>query len=182
MVKRFKPKFTLLEREILEFLFLNAGSFFNQRNLAKSLGVSSTAVSKSLKKLENDKLLIKSKDSSTKIISIGLNRDNPLTIQLKRADNLRRIYESGLYNYFEEAFFGATLILFGSYSFGEDISNSDIDIAVIGRKEKGTDLKVFEKILNRKIVIQFYPDFKHIHKNLRENIFNGIVLKGGVEV
>lgn len=182
MVEMLKLKFTLLQREILEFLFLNAGKAFNQRNLAKELKVSSTAISKSLKKLENEKMILKNKDASTKIISIELNRDNPRIIQLKRADNLRLIYESSLYDYLDNAFLGTTIILFGSYSFGEDTIKSDIDIAIIGRKEKEMDLNKFERIFGRKIIIQFYQNFKEIHKDLRENLLNGILLKGGIEL
>ena len=81
-----------------------------------------------------------------------------------------------------QSFAGSTIILFGSYSRGEDTVNSDIDIAIIGRKEKDVNLKRFEKILERKITINFYSSFKSIHTHLKENIFNGIVLAGGVEL
>ena len=65
---------------------------------------------------------------------------------------------------------------------GEDLSNSDIDIAVIGRKEKEINLNHYEKELERKIHINFYNSFKHIHKNLKENICNGILIAGSVEL
>lgn len=182
MVETSKLKLTQLQHEILEFLFANAGKSFNQRNLAKELDVSSTAVSKSLNKLEKEALIKNNKDFSTQIISIELNRDNPRVIQLKRAENLKSIYESGLFNYLEENLLGATIILFGSYSFGEDTFRSDIDIAAIGRKEKELDLKKFKNILGKEIIVQFYPSFKEIHKNLRENLFRGIVLMGGIEL
>ena len=47
---------------------------------------------------------------------------------------------------------------------------------------KRIDLSEFDKTLERKININFYPSFKDIHKHLRENIFNGIVLVGGIEL
>ena len=59
---------------------------------------------------------------------------------------------------------------------------SDIDIAVIGRKEKQVGLIKFEKELERKININFYDSFKNIHKHLKENLCNGIILIGGVEL
>lgn len=182
MVELLKLELTRLQGEILEFLFANAGKSFNQRNLAKELRVSSTAIAKSLKTLEEEGLIVKSKDSSTKIISIGLNRDKPLTIQLKRAENLKSIYESGLFQYLEENLLGSTIILFGSYSFGEDTVSSDIDIAIIGRKEKELNMKKFERIFGKKIILQFYSSFGEIHKNLQENILRGIVLSGGIEL
>ncbi|MBN2457778.1 nucleotidyltransferase domain-containing protein [Candidatus Woesearchaeota archaeon] len=103
-------------------------------------------------------------------------------MQQKRADNLLLIYECGLFNYLEKEFAGATIILFGSHSRGEDTINSDIDIAVIGRKDKKINVDVFEKKLERKININFYDTFKGIHKHLKENLCNGIVLSGGIEL
>lgn len=51
---------------------------------------------------------------------------------------------------------GTTVILFGSYSRGDDTINSDIDIAIIGAKERTIKLTKYEKILERKIVINSY--------------------------
>jgi len=177
-----KQKFTHLQEEVMAFLFENVEKTFNQRSLAKKLGVSSTAIAKSLNYLKKEKLILSSKDQSTKIISISLNRDNPQSIQIKRAENLKNIYLSGLFDYLSSQFMAGTIILFGSYSFGFDISTSDIDIAIIGKKEKKLELDEFEKILGKKIGVQFYPSLKEIHKNLRENILNGIILQGGVEL
>ena len=87
-----------------------------------------------------------------------------------------------LADFLEKEFAGATIILFGSYSRGEDIINSDIDIAVIGRKDKLIDLTYYEKTLDRKININFYGSFKSIHKHLKENLCNGIILIGGFEL
>jgi DNA-binding MarR family transcriptional regulator len=178
----FKPRFTQLQEKILSFLFENAGENFNQRNLAKKLNVSSTAIAKSIKKLEKENLIIKNKNPSTKIISIGLNRDNQKVIQLKRAENLKKLYESGLFDYLESNFLGGNIILFGSYSFGQDTISSDIDIAIIGNRDKELSIEKFEKILGKKIIIQFYSSFSKIHKELKENLFNGILLQGGVEL
>ena len=103
-------------------------------------------------------------------------------MQLKRVANLKQIYETGLADFLEKEFAGAAIILFGSYSRGDDIANSDIDIAVIGRKDKLIGLSAYEKLLERTININFYESWKKIHKNLKENICNGIVLAGGIEL
>jgi predicted nucleotidyltransferase len=103
-------------------------------------------------------------------------------MQLKRADNLKQIYESGLADFLEKEFAGASIILFGSYSRGEDIINSDMDIAVIGRKDKLINTTNYEKLLERTININFYDSFKKIHKHLKENLCNGIILIGSVEL
>lgn len=174
-----KLKFTLLQQEILRFLFRETEKSFNARQLSRALNVSQTAISKSLLLLKKNKLICVSKDSGR--LSIELNRNNQKIFQMKRVDNLRAIYESGLIDFLEDKFLGSTTILFGSYSRGDDISKSDIDIAIIGQ-EKEVNLKKFEKALFRKIVLNFYPSFTNIHKNLKENLCNGILLSGGIEL
>ena len=182
MVNIYKLKLTNLQRGVLRLLYVKAGISLNQRQISKILEVTQPAIMKALPQLEKDNLIKIKQDKETKRWSIELNRDYHIVIQLKRADNLRQIYETGLADFLEKEFAGAAIILFGSYSKGEDIINSDIDIAVIGRRDKQIDLSVYEKKLERKININFYESFKGIHKNLKENLCNGIILVGGVEL
>ena len=182
MVDIYKLKFTVLQCEILRLLFIKAGSSFNARGLAKNLGVSQTAVAKALPLLSQKGFVSVQKDKESGRFSIELNRDNPRVIGFKRAENLRIIYESGLVEFLTERFPGSLIVLFGSFSFGEDTVNSDIDIAVVGVKEKKTDLSGFVKKLQKPIILHFYQSLKGINKNLKENILNGIILKGGVEL
>jgi predicted nucleotidyltransferase len=158
------------------------GNPVNALRIAKTLKFSQPAVSKALPLLIKENMIIAKKDKNSGRLSIEINRDNHKIMQLKRADNLKLIYESGLADFLEKEFAGTVIILFGSYSRGEDTINSDIDIAVIGRKDKLIALEKFETILERKININFYSSFKDIHKNLKENIFNGIILYGGIEL
>ena len=163
-------------------MFIRVGDELNARQIANRLEVSQPAVSKALPFIEELNLIKLNKDKETKRFSITLNRENHKVIQLKRVDNLKLLYESGFVDYIEKEFAGATIILFGSYSKGEDTEKSDLDLAIIGRKEKHINTENYEKIFDRKIYINFYNSLKEIHKNLRENILNGIVLKGGVEL
>jgi len=182
MVDIYKSKLTNLQQAILRLLFVRMGEKLNQRAIAIALDVSATAVMKALPEMERMDFIKLEKDKESKRIAIELNRENHLVMQLKRADNLKLIYESGLVDFLEREFAGGTIILFGSYSLGEDNNKSDIDIAVIGRKDKIIDLKKFENLFSRQININFYGSFKEINKNLKDNILNGIVLCGGVEL
>ena len=176
----YKLKWTKLQVEIFSLLCLKAGESLSQREIAKILKVSPTAVGNSIKKLIDSQLI---KVEKTKTINfISFNRDERRAFELKRAENLRNIYTSGLSDYLEVELAGATIILFGSYSMGEDTNTSDIDIAVIGRKEKMLHLREYEKILNREININFYNSWKEIHEHLKNNILNGILLHGYVEL
>jgi len=182
MVNIYKLKLTILQQEILRMLSIKAGVSLNQRGIARILEVSQPAVMKAIPGLEKESLIKVQQDKESKRWSIELNRDHHKVMQLKRVDNLKQIYESGLADFLEKEFAGATIILFGSYSRGEDLINSDIDIAVIGRKDKQIDATNYEKLLERTININFYDSFKKIHKHLKENLCNGIILIGGIEL
>lgn len=182
MVNIGKLKLTVLQQDILRLLFIKVGTVLNQRGIARILNVSPPAVMKAVPGLMELGFARVTQDKESKRWSIELNRDNHKVMQLKRADNLKQIYESGFADFLEKEFAGGTVILFGSYSRGEDIVNSDIDIAVVGRKSKHVDLTQYEKVLERVITINFYDSFKVIHKHLKENLCNGIILAGGVEL
>ena len=182
MVHTSKRRLTVLQQEIVKLLFLKAGLVVNQRAIAKFLDVSPPAVMKALPLLEEENILKIKQDKESKRWAIELNTDNHRVIQLKRAENLKHIYESGLEEYLEKTYAGATIVVFGSYSRGDDIHNSDIDLAVIGRKKKEGDVRKYEQVLERKIHINFYESWSKIHTHLKENLCNGIVLSGGVEL
>jgi predicted nucleotidyltransferase len=176
----YKQKWTALENLVFSFLCMRAGEKLSQREIAILLDVSPTAVANSLKKLKEENLI---KIEKTKTINfVSFNRDEPKSIELKRVENLKSIYLSGLSDYLGEALAGATIILFGSYSKGEDTEGSDIDIAAIGRKDKMLLLEKYEKLLGRRINVNFYQSWQEIHKNLKNNILNGILLSGSVEL
>lgn len=178
----YKLKFTKLQNEIFRLLCIKTGSSLNQREIAGLLNVSPTAVSKSLPKMEQDELLRVRRDKRMNLSSVEFNRENPRAVALKRVENLKLVYESGLSDSLEDSFPGCTTILFGSYSLGEDTVKSDIDIAVMGSKKKHADLTRFEKLLERSINLQFYKDMKGMSEDLRSNILNGIALSGAIEI
>lgn len=182
MVNTYKLKLTPLQSEILNLLFVKSGSNLNQRRIAINLNVSPPAVLKALPNLQKQNLVIISKDKESKRLSIELNSVNQRVIGLKRAHNLYSLYESNLVSYLSDNFAGGTIIVFGSYSRGEDTVNSDIDLAIIGRKQKDIDLKKFDEILGRKISLNFYDSFKEINAQLKNNILSGITLVGGIEL
>lgn len=169
-----------LEQEIFSLLCTKAGEKLSQREIAKLLKVSPTAVANSLKHLCGNNFI---KIEKMKTINlVYLNRDDQKAVELKRVENLKNIYATELSAYLEEQLAGTTIVLFGSYSRGEDTKNSDIDIAVVGRKIKNLDLEKYELSLNRKININFYNSWKEINTHLKNNILNGIILHGSVEL
>ncbi len=188
MVNMYKSEFSLLQQEILNYLIIKAGMNFNARGLARPLNRTQAGIVKALPNLEKQDLIKIKKDKDSGRWSIEFNRDNQKAIDLKRIKNLKFVYESELVKFLEDSFPGTTIILFGSYSRGEDVCGefenhtSDIDIAIIGTKEKEVDFTKFNKLLERNIIINFYPSFKKIHKHLKDNVLNGILLSGSVDL
>ncbi|OGJ17909.1 hypothetical protein A3K73_02790 [Candidatus Pacearchaeota archaeon RBG_13_36_9] len=180
MVNIYKPKFSLLQQEILSYLMAHAGKSFNARGLACPLSRTQAGIIKAIPELEKSGLVKVSKDKDSGRWAIEFNRDNPKAIELKRIENLRLIYDSEIVKFLEENFPGTTVILFGSYSYGEDTIRSDIDFAIIGCKEKKVELNKFEKLFEKEIRINFYNNFEDINNNLKSNIFNGIILAGRI--
>ena len=180
MVNIYKSQFSLLQQEILSYLMAHAGKSFNARGVAKPLGRTQAGIIKAIPELEKANLVKVKKDKDSGRWAIEFNRDNPKAIELKRIENLRLIYESGLVEFLEENFPGALIILFGSYSYGEDTIRSDMDFAVVDCKEKKLDLSQFEKLFEKDIRINFYNSFGDINNNLKSNIFNGIILSGRI--
>ena len=176
----YKLNFTILELELFSYLAIRAGDKFSQRELSQILKVSPTAIANAVKNLENKELINVEK---TKTINfIRFNRDNQKAVDLKKIENLKNLYISKFVGFLDEQLAGSTIILFGSYAKGEDTINSDIDIAVIGRKTKFLEMTNFEKMLFRKININFYNSWQDVTKHLKNNILNGITLSGGIDL
>lgn len=184
----YKLKWTRLQSEIFRLFCIKSGASLNIREIARALNVTPTAVSKALPALTQEKIIIIRKQGKINLTLISFNRDNQRAIRLKRAENLKLIYESGIVDFLYNEFPGCTSVLFGSYSRGEDVyteeeeNRSDIDIAIIGTKGRNFETAKFETLLERTININFYESWSAIHKHLKDNILNGIILTGGVEL
>ena len=183
----YKLKWTRLQAEIFRLFCIKSGVPLNMREIARALRVTPTAVSNALSGLKKEDLLEIKRKGTMNLVLVQFNRSNERAIHLKRAENITLIYECGLYGFLYNEFPGCAVILFGSYSRGEDVyteheeNRSDVDIAIIGTKGKEVDLSKFEKLLEREIHVNFYESWA-IHKNLKDNILNGIVLVGGVDL
>jgi len=171
-------KNTDTKEKILELLFDFPSRTFHIREISRILKISSPSISKSIYLLKEENLINIEKKF---FLQLRANRDNQEFINLKRINNLKKIYSSGLVRYLSEEFPFSAITLFGSYSRGEDNENSDIYIAIMNNKEKKTDLEKFESIIGKKINIEFI-DIHKINKELKSSIISGIILKGYIEI
>jgi len=163
-------------QKVLELFFENPRKELHLRELSRELGLSMPTIISSTDILAKEQLIVKKKGSV--LTQVKANRDNPDFIRHKRVYNLERIYSSGIIDYLiSEYNHPKIIILFGSYSRGEDIENSDIDIAVTTTKKMTLNLSRYEKIFNKPINIHEIS-LNKTSEEFRMNLANGIVLEG----
>jgi len=155
-------------------------------NLAKSINSSKTATKQIVEDLVQIQFLTKEIVGRAWLLSA--NQKHPYFITKKIPYNLRTIYESGILDAVYQAVPSArAIILFGSYRWGTDIEDSDIDIGVevVDNEELLIHrLGIIEQLGYRKKVPVNLHIFSRnkIDLNLFVNIANGIVLDGFLEV
>lgn len=108
-------------------------------------------------------------------------------LQLRQLFNLQKLQDSKLIETLQEFYDEPTIILFGSYLNATNTKKSDIDIVIISTHKEDIDLSEFEKKLHMPIQLFTYTkkEFKELqnqHPELLNNILNGIVLNGEMEV
>jgi predicted nucleotidyltransferase len=171
---------------VLEVLFRFPDKEFSLSDLAKEAGIAKANIGRILGEFEESDLI--KIEKLTKIWRIKANQNNRIFIRSKIVYNLNFVYQSGLVEFLAEYFNNPkSIILFGSFRKGEDISESDIDIAVENDDFKDykvvrvKELSEFEDLTGRNIQIHLF-NRKNIDINVFNNIANGIVLLGFLEV
>ena len=173
-------------QRVLGILFKFPEKEFSLSDLAKEAGVAKAHIGRILNELYAARLIEITKLS--KIWRIKANQQSPDFIKNKIVYNLGFVYQSSLVEFLNEQFNNPkAIILFGSFRKGDDISTSDIDIAIESDEEKDYQivrlkkLIEFENLIGRKIQIHLF-NRKNTDLNVFNNIANGIVLSGFLEV
>ena len=173
-------------QRILSVLFVSPNEEFSLTDLAREAGVSKSSASRAIGKLEPEGVV---KIIKRPIIwRIKANRGGVGYLKEKITFNLSVIYRSELVEILAEKFNNPkAIVLFGSFRWGDDIADSDIDIAVETNEQveihevKVAELEPLEKQLVRRISVHVFGREK-CDLNVFNNIANGIVLAGFLEV
>lgn len=165
--------------KVLAAFFNNPLKEFGLRELSREIELAPKSVKNYLKEFINKNIIIKK--IRNKLPTYKANRENQDFLLYKRINNQEILNESGLIKFIYDSCLPNTIILFGSFSRGEDIENSDVDLYVQS-KEKRLELEKYEKLINRRINIFFSSDFNKLSSELKNNIINGIILKGYLKV
>ena len=149
------------------------------REIARQTGLSPPGVLKILKKLKKENLLVSEKENVVE--NVWASRNEKFFL-LKKCYNFLSLYESGLTDFLRDKYEEPeAIVVFGSFSNGEDTSNSDIDIAVVTNKAADLDLRPFENILKKKINL-IEIQISRSEKEFLNNLANGTVVYGFLKV
>lgn len=174
------------KRKVMGVLFRYPEKEFSLSDLAKIAGVAKANIGSILLDFQKAGLVIIEKLSN--IWRIKANHASLLYTRSKIVHNLNSVYSSGLVDFLMDYFKNPkAIVLFGSFRKGEDLSRSDIDIAIESDEAKEyqtlglRELSGFENILGRKIQIHLF-NRKSVDAGVFNNIANGILLWGFLEV
>ncbi len=161
---------------------------FSLTELAKKAVVSKSTASRLLNWLK-ERDAVKVIDKGV-ILRIKANSESLNFRRMKTAYNLKLIYVSDLVNFLNKALGQPkAIVLIGSFRRGEDISTSDIDLAIETIEDtepkilRPEGLERYEKDYfgGRKIEIHLF-NRSSVDINFFNNVANGIVLSGFLEV
>lgn len=174
------------KNKIAEVLFRYPEKEFSLSDLAREAGVAKANIGDILGEFQEAGLI--SIEKLSKIWRIKANQTNWLYIRSKIVYNLDFVYKSGLVEFLVDFFKNPkAIVLFGSFRKGEDLSNSDVDIAIESDEVKEyqitglRELSEFESLIGRKIQIHLF-NRESIDIGVFNNVANGILLWGFLEV
>lgn len=175
------------KEKIMQVLFENPGKEFHIRLLARETKLNPNTIINITKHMEEEGLLIRKKDDERHLVILKAAADNRIFKLRKRMYNLEKIFSSGIVDYLEDVLSYPTIILFGSYAKAENHINSDVDLFIIAEHKKELDLSKYENKLAAEIQVFVHTkeEFKKLKKTnseLMNNVVNGIILSGFLEV
>ena len=157
---------------------------FSIRELSRNLKINHTTVRQYLNRMMREKYLSLKNEGVYSFYSLVISKK---TLNLKLYYNLEKIRESRIIEDLEKEFDLPVIVLFGSYASAADDQDSDLDVCLISNINKEFFPEKYERKLNRKISIHHFnksswEKAKKLNPGLVNNICNGIVLSGELEV
>lgn len=160
--------------KVLEIFFKEPTTIHFIREISKKIDLAPTSVKNHITELNKSKLIIQQK--SKPFNGYIANRENEKFLFYKKVYNLFSLY--GLKEEIINNIYPKAIILFGSYSLGEDIESSDIDLVIISKIKKNINLKKFENHLKRRINLIIIEDINKLDSSIINKVYNGITLHG----
>ena len=157
-------------------MFNNPECRYHIRELARATGLNPNTVSSAVDRLAEEGIVVKERRKH--LVEVWAETDSIHFRRAKQLNNIGRVYSSGLVDHLVEFYNDPeAIVLIGSYFRGEDWSESDIDIAVVTKSSKRSELEPFEEALARTIHLLLVEQGT-VSEEFAENLANGIVLHG----
>ncbi len=187
------------EEKIASVFYTDPYREFTLSEIAELARVSKSMTSTILKEMEEGGFIFID-ELGKKIWRVKANIESPVFKNWKMINNLTEIITSPITDFIVDKFNPKAVVLFGSFRWGEDRKGSDIDIAIevfddaelkttsLSRladqkkeHEFSKEIREFENGIERNVQVHIF-NRKKIDLNLFNNIANGIVLYGFLEV
>ena len=174
------PLFSKSEFVVLNVLFTKPSQIYHLRGLSVLTGLSTTSVSRVVSHLQKEQVITVEKTRITTNIRVDLNSMNYKFY--KKLYNLYLLHKFEIVEKIVLSFRPKAVVLFGSYSKGEDMEGSDIDLLVLSSRRESIDLTRFERKLHRKINLVIVDSLDKSSSEFKNGVANGMVLYGYVKV
>ena len=161
---------------VLEVFFKEPINIHFIREIGRRIKLAQTSVRNHIRDLERKKLIVIK--SAKPFNGFVANRENEEFLFYKQAYNFYSLLE--LKKTIVNTLHPKAIIVFGSYSRGEDIEKSDIDILVITKIKKEVEIKNIEKKMDRKINLIFKESLEKLEEPIKDNVLNGWVIYGWI--
>lgn len=161
---------------VLEVFFKEPTEIHFVKEISRKISLAPTSVRNIVKNLEENHLIARKK--SKPFDGYTANRENEDFIFYKKIYNLYSLKD--LIREITNQIYPSAIVLFGSYSRGEDVTSSDIDLLILSKTKKEINILLFEKILKRKINILVIDKLEKLEEPIRKKINNGMVLYGEI--
>jgi len=168
MSEKLGQKSDAVRKQILLFFYENPTGEVKVRDLESILKISRSTIQYHLQDFRKRGFL----DSKNHWVDSWTNRLEKVHFYINR------IAESGLVEFLEKELGSSAIILFGSFSKGESVKSSDIDIFVECAREKTINLKKYERALGHRVELFTRIKITLLPKRLLNNVVNGVKLKG----
>ncbi len=157
---------------VIEVFFKEPTMIHFIREISRRVKLAPTSVRKHIQTLLKEGMIIKKKGAP--FDGFVAYRNSESFLFYKKGYNLASLLKLKLF--LQEHLGPREVRIFGSYTRGEDVEESDIDVLLLSKHRKEVEYRDIEKNLSRKLHVQIVSSYDELDEPLRSNVFKGWVL------